>query len=94
MIDAMDVIYLKKLFCLPSRLVDKTDRYYLLHWSGEYLLTELMDESLLWHQDVFYHPNFWDDTTIETIDPSSQYQISFRRATGNETGIALIRKLK
>lgn len=95
MIDAMDHLYLRKLFSLPTRLQDHTDRYYLLHWSGEYLLQTMADLNMwIYHQDVDYMIQFWDETTPETIQQSSQYQISFRRATGETYGIALIRKLK
>ena len=85
-------------FYLPPDIHQSLDKYYILHWQGSYLLSQLSDpespEDIIIHQDTRYRARFipplsaWELLT----NPKAQYKLSFRKLPKKATGFVLIKK--
>jgi hypothetical protein len=79
---------------LSSRQIDYLDRYYLLLWSGSYLLSQISDADTLTRQDVTYNLALHKDLTKWYIvnNQDKQYFLSFRKLPFQSEGIVLIKE--
>lgn len=89
-------------FCLPPDIVSTLDKYYVLHWQGKHLISEISNtsqygnypEDLIEHQEVKYRVKFINGLSAwELINsPDAQYKISFRKLPDKSVGFALVKK--
>ncbi len=85
------------LFLSPLELLH-CNKYYILHWSGEYILAKTGDwpakgdRDIILNQDIIYEVFFAKGLTpLDVVQqPARQYRVSFRRAKGDTFGVALI----
>jgi hypothetical protein len=88
----------------PAFVSDYLDKYYILHWTGDYLCKKILslpvhhiDQPYIIHQGVLYYPEVEDPETEELIIEDSKaeiYKISFRKLKNASHGVALIRKIE
>jgi len=85
---------MNKSFYLSQPDINLCDKYYLLHWEGEYLrnsliLDEITQELYLEHQNVRYKVR----PMQQGYKLDSQYKLSFRRLIGEQEGYVVIKLL-
>jgi len=90
-------------FCLPPDISASLEKYYILHWQGSYLLSQVNSssqyasypEDILIHQETRYRVKFINGPTAWYIvnNPESQYKLSFRKLPKKATGFVLIKKV-
>lgn len=89
---------LESSFVLPPYIIDHCEKYYVLHWSGDYLASEIhrarIDyetiSTMIQHQDVTYKVIFLE--TPHVFESEAQYKLSFRKLANTDTGYVLIKK--
>jgi hypothetical protein len=67
-------------FYLTPAMAASLERYYILHWSPEYLRQQLGDSNrIIHHQDVDYIPVLPQKMIAATDNVSWQFRLSFRK---------------
>ena len=84
-------------FCLPPDISASLDKYYILHWQGKHLISQvstLGSEDIIIHQDTKYRVRFINTLTAWYLvnHPDAQYKLSFRKLPRKSTGFVLIKK--
>lgn len=79
---------------LPPRVIDYLDRYYLLHYSGDYLLSQISDT--LTREGITYNLALYGKLTRWYIvnNPAKTYLLSFRKLPFESEGIVLIKEYR
>lgn len=83
---------------LPSETIKDLDKYYLLHWSGSYLVSKILQDTApnafddyITNQDITYKVQWYNTSPSYLLShQSDQYRVSFRRLSGTSQGIVLI----
>ena len=86
---------MNKTFYIHPSEMQFYDRYYLLHWSGEYIrnsliLVESSNELYLERQNIRYKVR----PINQGYKLDEQYKLSFRRLEGHQEGYVIIKLLK
>ena len=89
-------------FYLPPDIAASLDKYYILHWQGSYLLSQVnassqaagFPEDILVHQDISYRVKFIGNISAWHLvnHPNDQYKLSFRKLHNKKTGFVLIKR--
>lgn len=79
---------------LPPAFIDRCNRYYILHWDGKYF-SDLFYRSSgrISRENVVYQVVFFGGTAAEILS-AARVAVSFRRFTGETTGVALVKEYK
>lgn len=76
-------------FKLSDDEILTTDKYYILHWSGDYTIKRTTGNLHIIREDIHFKviPIF-----TQKIDPNKQYLLSFRKYKNARTGYVLIKE--
>lgn len=79
---------------LPPSIIDRCDRYYILHWDGKYF-SDLFYKSSgrITREGVDYQIIFYGSIARELLS-ADRVAVSFRRFNGDKTGFALVKEYK
>lgn len=80
-----------EVFHIPAHLQPNFDKYYLLHWSPDYLSMICVYGSI-YREGIRYVITNMDMTTLHSLWADPQIRISFRKLYDMSYGYALIRR--
>jgi hypothetical protein len=90
-----DEIYTE--WSIPKESRDKYDKYFILHYKGDYLFKLLLDNySLIFKDAIKFVAKPYDRTGLLPeiySNPDAQFALSFRKLINSRDGIVLIKRV-
>jgi len=81
-------------FHLPPTISAGLHRYYILHWSGSYLLSARNLRGFVEHQGIEYAIIWHECSERDLVSfPRAQVAVSFRKLRGIDLGYAMVKLL-
>lgn len=85
---------LVEVYHLPLKYSPKLDKYFLLHWEPQYLLSKWRSDGTIIRQNMTYHIVNRTRADIESWAHDLYIRLSFRKSADRPTGFVIIRRAK
>lgn len=85
---------LVEVFHLPARYFSRIDRYFLLHWTPQYTLSQWRPAGVIIRDGIEYHITGRERADVACWSHDSYVRLSFRKSVDMTYGFVLIRRGK